>query len=80
MWKWYIENRAGGGGWDYSTLSKPPAARFASQDDAHVKTDTQIKFLHYSLILPSDQRRVIKQAKFTNSRLTKALEKQTKTI
>ena len=31
-------------------------------------------------ILPSDQRRVIEQAKFTYSPLRKALEKQTKTI
>ena len=31
-------------------------------------------------ILPSDQRRVIEQAKFTYSSLEKALEKQTKTI
>ena len=31
-------------------------------------------------ILPSDQRRVIEQAKFTYSPLGKALEKQTKTI
>ena len=31
-------------------------------------------------ILPSDQRRVIEQAKFTRSPLGKALEKQTKTI
>ena len=31
-------------------------------------------------ILPSDQRRVIKQVKFTHSSLRKPLEKQTKTI
>ena len=31
-------------------------------------------------ILPSDQRRVIEQAKFTYSPLRKALEEQTKTI
>ena len=31
-------------------------------------------------VLPSDQRRVIEQAKFTYSPLRKALEKQTKTI
>ena len=31
-------------------------------------------------ILPSDQRKVIEQAKFTYSSLEKALEKQTKTI
>ena len=27
----------------------PPAAKFASQGDAHVKTDAQIKFLYYPL-------------------------------
>ena len=27
--------------------TKPPAAKFASQSDAHVKTDAEIKFLYY---------------------------------
>ena len=27
----------------------PSAAKFASQGDAHVKTDAQIKFLYYSM-------------------------------
>ena len=30
---------------------KPPAAKFASQGDAHVRTDAQIKFLYYSLVI-----------------------------
>ena len=29
--------------------ANPAAAKFASQGDVHVKTDTQIKFLHYPL-------------------------------
>ena len=29
--------------------SNPPAAKVASQGDAHVRTDTQIKFLYYAL-------------------------------
>ena len=28
-----------------------PAAKFASQRDAHVRTNTQIKFLYYPLIV-----------------------------
>ena len=28
---------------------KPPAAKFASQGDARVRTDAQIKFLYYPL-------------------------------
>ena len=27
----------------------PPAAKFASQGDAHVRSDTQMKFLYYPL-------------------------------
>ena len=27
----------------------PPAAKFASQDDAHVRTNAQIKFLYHPL-------------------------------
>ena len=38
------------------------------------------EYLSGEEILPSDQRRVIEQAKFTYSPLRKALEKQTKTI
>ena len=38
------------------------------------------EYLTSEEILPSDQRTVIKQAKFTYSPLDKALEKQTKTI
>ena len=38
------------------------------------------EFLAGEEILPSDQSRVIEQAKFTYSRLGKAFEKQTKTI
>ena len=30
-------------------LSNPPAAKFASQDNVHVRTDAQIKFLYYPL-------------------------------
>ena len=30
--------------------SNPPAAKVASQGDAHVRTDTQIKFLYYPLV------------------------------
>ena len=30
---------------------KPPAAKFASQSDAHVKTDAEIKFLYYPLYI-----------------------------
>ena len=29
----------------------PPAAKFASQSDAHVKTDAEIKFLYYPLYI-----------------------------
>ena len=49
----------GGGGWGLTAgaVSAPspptppplPAAKFASQGDAHVKTDAQIKFLYYPL-------------------------------
>ena len=28
----------------------PPATKFASQSDAHVRTDVQIKFLYHPLI------------------------------
>ena len=38
------------------------------------------EYLTSEEILPSDQRTVVKQAKFTYSPLDKALEKQTKTI
>ena len=38
------------------------------------------EYLTGEKILPSDQRRVIGQAKFTNSPLGKALEKQRKTF
>ena len=38
------------------------------------------EYLTSEEILPSDQRRVIKQAKFAYSTLGKALEKQAKTI
>ena len=31
--------------------TKPPAAKFASQSDAHVKTDAEIKFLYYPLYI-----------------------------
>ena len=31
-------------------LSNPPAAKFASQRDAHMRTDGQIKFLYYPLL------------------------------
>ena len=30
---------------------KTPAAKFASQGDAHVRTDAQIKFLYYPLVI-----------------------------
>ena len=30
-------------------MSKKTAVNFASQDDAHVRTDTQIKFMYYPL-------------------------------
>ena len=40
----------------------------------------EYKYLTGEEILPTDQRRVIEQAKFTYSSLGKALEKQTKTI
>ena len=43
------------------------------------KTD-KYEYLTGNEILPSDQSRLIKQAKFTYSPLVKALEKQTKTI
>ena len=43
------------------------------------KTD-KYEYLTGEEILPSDQRRVTEQAKFTYSPLGKALEKQTKTI
>ena len=33
----------------YSIPVNPPAAKFASQGDAHVRTNAQIKFLYYSL-------------------------------
>ena len=34
----------------YSTPPpNPPAAKFASQGDAHVRTNTQIKFMYYPL-------------------------------
>ena len=35
----------------YSIFSNPPAAKFASQGDAHVGLDAQIKFLYYSLAM-----------------------------
>ena len=31
--------------------TKPPAAKFASQSDPHVKTDAEIKFLYYPLYI-----------------------------
>ena len=31
------------------TTPPPPAAKFASQDDAHMRTNTQIKFWYYPL-------------------------------
>ena len=33
----------------YSTPKNPPAAKFASQGDAHVRTNAQIKLLLYPL-------------------------------
>ena len=48
----------GGGGWGLTAgavrapsppTPPPPAAKFVSQGDAHVKTDAQIKFLYYPL-------------------------------
>ena len=30
---------------------KTPAAKFASQGDAHIRTDAQIKFLYYPLVI-----------------------------
>ena len=33
----------------YSTPINPPAAKFASEGDAHVRTDAKIKFLYYRL-------------------------------
>ena len=35
---------------------KNPAAKFASQDDTHMRTDTQIKFLYYPLPLQNEYR------------------------
>ena len=32
-----------------ATSSNSPAAKFASQGDAHVRTDAQIKFLYYPM-------------------------------
>ena len=47
-----IYNKIGGGGGltagSYSAPN-PSAAKFASQGDAHVRTDAQIKFLYYPL-------------------------------
>ena len=34
-----------------SPPKKTPAAKFASQGDAHVRTDAQIKFLYYPLVI-----------------------------
>ena len=31
------------------TPAPPPAAKFASQGDVHVRTDAQIKFMYYTL-------------------------------
>ena len=31
--------------------SQPPAAKFASQGDSQMRTDTQIKFLYYPLLI-----------------------------
>ena len=48
------QNRGGGltaGSW--SAPQNPPAAKFASQGGAHVRTGDQIKFLYYPLTLPS---------------------------
>ena len=36
----------------YSTPINPPAAKFASQGDVHVRTDAQIKSLYYPLACP----------------------------
>ena len=33
----------------FNPAPRPPAAKFASQDDAHVRIDAQIKFLYYPL-------------------------------
>ena len=38
-----------------TTLLKPPAAKFTSQGDAHVRTNTQIKFLYYPLLVMVSQ-------------------------
>ena len=34
----------------YSPLPLPPTEKFASQVDAHERTDAQIKFLYYPLV------------------------------
>ena len=37
------------GGWDCKCPPPSPTAKFASQGDAHMRTDPQIKFLYYPL-------------------------------
>ena len=46
----------------------------------HYHLENKYEYLAGEEMLPSDQRRVIEQAKFTYSPLGRAFEKQTKTI
>ena len=43
-----IYSEIGGGGLTAQSL-QPPAAKFQSQGDAHMRTNAQIKFLYYPL-------------------------------
>ena len=52
----------------------PPAAKFASQGDVHVRTEAQIKFLYYPVIVPCHTQKTlcivaqkIKNLSFTQS-------------
>ena len=48
-----IHSKTGGGGGGFTAPSSPPpppTEKFASQGDAHERTDVQIKFLYYPLV------------------------------
>ena len=48
----------GGGlqqGLTVTTLLNPPTAKFTSQGDGHVRTNTQINFLYYALLVMVSQ-------------------------
>ena len=65
----FWEERGGGRlQWGFTTLPpNPPAAKFASQGDARMRTDAQINFLHYPLVLSKEfEKTVLEKVKDAN--------------